>query len=116
VKQIQIASDVSRSGMSRLAQVEPPKVEDHEKTFPEMIERLKSTIAYLDGLKPGQIDGAESRTVTWTAQEKTHSMPGLNYLQWRIIPNVFFHCTTAYNILRHNGVEIGKTDFLGKLT
>jgi uncharacterized protein len=116
VKQIQIAADVSRIGCARLAQVEPPKAEDNEKTFPEMIERLKSTIGYLDTLKPAQIDGAEERTVTWTAQEKTHSMPGMNYLHWRILPNVFFHCATAYNILRHNGVEVGKTDFLGKLT
>ncbi len=115
VKQIQIASDVARIGTSRLAQVEAPKVEDNEKTFPEMIERLKKTIAYLETLKPEQIDGAEGRTITWTQQEKTHSMEGMPYLFNRVLPNVFFHCATAYNILRHNGVEIGKSDFLGKL-
>ena len=116
VKQIQIASDVARIGSSRLAQVDPPKMEDNEKTFPEMIERLKKTVAYLETLKAEQLDGGEDRTVTWTAQEKTQSMPGTHYLQWRVLPNVFFHCTTAYNILRHNGVEIGKNDFLGRLS
>ena len=115
VKQIQIASDVARIGTSRLAQVEAPKMEDNEKTFPEMIERLKKTIAYLETLKPEQLDGSEARTITWTQQQKTYSMEGMPYLFHRVLPNVFFHCATAYNILRHNGVEIGKGDFLGKI-
>ena len=115
VKQIQVASDVSKIGPSRLAGIEHPAWEDNEKTIPEMIERLRKTIAYLNGLKPEQMDGAESRTISWTAQGTNYSMAGRDYLLNRVLPNVFFHCATAYNILRHNGVEIGKADFLGKM-
>ena len=113
-KQVQIASDVSKIGTSRLAQVEPPKYDDNETTFAELIERVRKTIAYLETLKPEQIDGSEARTISWTAQGKDYSMPGQQYLFNRVLPNVFFHCATAYNILRHNGVEVGKQDFLGK--
>jgi len=113
-KQVQIAADVSKIGLSRLAQVEPPKDEDNETTFAELIARLKKTVAYLETLKPGQIDGSEARTIRWTAQGKDHEMPGQQYLFNRVLPNVFFHCATAYNILRHSGVEIGKQDFLGR--
>jgi hypothetical protein len=113
-KQVQIASDVSKIGTSRLAQVEWPKWEDTEATFPELIERVKKTVAYLETLKPEQMEGSETRTITWTAQGKEHSLPGSEYLFNRVFPNVFFHCTTAYDILRHNGVEIGKADFLGR--
>jgi uncharacterized protein len=113
-KQVQVASDIARGGVSRLAQVESPKYEDNETTFAELIERLKKTIAYLESLKPEQVDGSETRTINWTAMGKDHSMPGQQYLFNRVFPNVFFHCATAYNILRHNGVEIGKQDFLGR--
>ena len=114
VKQIQIASDVSKIGTSRLAQVEPPKYEDNETTLAEMVARLRKTVAYLETLKPEQIDSSEERTITWTAQGTTHSLPGRQYLFQRVLPNVFFHVTTAYNILRHNGVELGKQDYLGR--
>ena len=114
VKQVQIASDVSKIGTARLAQVEPPKYEDNEATFADLVERLRKTIAYLETLKPEQVDGSEARTITWTTQGgTTHSLPGAQYLFNRVLPNVFFHVTTAYNILRHNGVELGKRDFLG---
>ena len=76
---------------------------------------LKKTIAYLNGLKPEQMEGADSRTISWTAQGTSYSMGGRDYLFNRVLPNIFFHCATAYNILRHNGVEIGKADFLGPL-
>ena len=113
-KQVQVATDIAKSGLARLAQVEPPKFEDNEATFPELIERLRKTIAYLETLKPEQIDGSETRTISWTAMGNNYSMPGQQYLFNRVFPNVFFHCATAYNILRHNGVEIGKLDFLGR--
>ena len=113
-KQVQVASDIAKTGLSRLAQVEPPKYDDNEKTFPELVERLNKTIAYLESLKPEQFEGSETRTIAWTAMGKDYSMPGQQYLYNRVFPNVFFHCATAYNILRHNGVEIGKLDFLGK--
>ena len=113
-KQVQIASDVAKIGTSRLAQVEPPKWEDNESTFPELVERVKKTIAYLETLKAEQFDDG-TRMVTFPTQGDSKTWPGSRYLYTRIFPNVFFHCTTAYNILRHNGVEIGKADFLGPL-
>ena len=114
-KQVQIASDVAKFGTSRLAGVEGPKWEDNEASFPELIERARKTIAYLETLKPAQFDDG-TRMVTFPSQNQNHTWPASLYLFTRVIPNVFFHCTTTYNILRHNGVEIGKTDFLGPLT
>jgi hypothetical protein len=114
VKQVQIASDISKAGSARLAQVDPPKFEDNEASFADLIARLRKTIAFLETLKPEQIDGSETRTIKWTAMGNDFSMPGQQYLFNRVFGNVFFHCATAYNILRHNGVEIGKLDFLGK--
>ena len=114
VKQIQIASDVSRLGTSRLAGVEGPKMEDNEATFPQLIDRLRRTIDYLATLKPDQFDDG-ARLVTFPAQKQSYTWPASRYLFQRVLPNVFFHCTTTYNILRHSGVEIGKADFLGPL-
>lgn len=114
VKQVQIASDISKGGAARLAQVDPPAFEDNEASFPDLVARLRKTIAFLETLKPEQFDGSEERTVTWQTRTSTKSMQGLPYLLTHVLPNVFFHVTTAYNILRHNGVEIGKQDFLGK--
>jgi uncharacterized protein len=114
VKQVQIASDISKGGAARLAQVDPPAFEDNEASFPDLVARLRKTIAFLETLKPEQIDGSEERTVTWQTRTSTKSMQGMPYLLNHVLPNVFFHVTTAYNILRHNGIEIGKQDFLGK--
>ena len=111
-KQVQIASDVAKLGTSRIAQAEAPKWEDNEKTFPELIERARKTIAFLETLKPEQFDDG-SREVTFPVQKDSVTWPAGRYLYQRVLPNVFFHCATAYNILRHNGVEIGKADFLG---
>lgn len=113
-KQVQIASDVAKIGTARLAQVEPPKYEDDETTFPQLIERLRKTVAFLRTLKPEQFDDG-SRMVTFPAQKETKTWAASRYLYTRVLPNVFFHCTTGYNILRHNGVEVGKSDFLGPL-
>ena len=112
VKQVQIASDVAKIGTSRLAQVEPPKYEDNEATFPDLIERLRKTVKYLETLKREQFDDG-SRMVTFPTQGDSKTWPGSRYLYTRVIPNVFFHCATGYNILRHNGVEVGKRDFIG---
>ena len=114
VKQVQIASDISKGGCARLAQVDPPSFEDKEASFAELVERLRKTIAFLETLEAGQIDGSEARTVTWKTRTETKSMQGQPYLLTHVLPNVFFHATTAYNILRHNGVELGKQDFLGR--
>ena len=113
-RQVQIASDVAKIGTSRLAQVEPPKYEDSEATFPELVERARKTIAYLATLKPELFDDG-TRMVTFPTQSESRTWPGSRYLYQRVLPNVFFHCATAYDILRHNGVEIGKADFLGPL-
>ena len=113
-KQVQIASDAAKDGAARLAQVQPPAFEDNEATFPELIERARKTIAYLETLKAEQVDGSEDRTVSWQTRTATKTMQGQPYLLNHLLPNIFFHVTTTYNILRHNGVEIGKQDFLGK--
>jgi hypothetical protein len=93
--------------------VEPPAYEDNESTIPELVARVRKTIDYLQTLKPEQFEGSEDKTVSWQTRSGSKSMQGLPYLQSHVIPNVYFHVTTAYNILRHNGVELGKKDFLG---
>lgn len=112
-RQVQIATDTARSGAARLAGVEFPAYEDKEATFPELIARVRNTIAFLETLKPQQIDGCEDKTVSWQSRSGTKSMQGLPYLLSHLLPNLYFHVTTTYNILRHNGVEIGKKDYLG---
>jgi uncharacterized protein len=114
IKQIQIASDVARRGAARLAGLEAPKIEDNETTFPELIARLKKTAAYLETFTPAQIDGSEEKSISLPVGDKTMTLEGLPYLVSFILPNVYFHVTTAYNILRHSGVELGKLDYLGK--
>ena len=113
-RQIHIATDGAKGGVARLAGVEPPKYEDNEASFPDLIARLRKTVAYLESIKPEQIDGSEDKTVTWKTQTTTRSMQGMQYLLSHVTPNVYFHVTTAYDILRHCGIEIGKQDFLGK--
>ncbi len=113
-KQIQIATDGAKGGVARLAGGEPPKYEDNETSIPEFIARLRKTVAYLESIKPEQIDGSEDKTVSWKTQTTTRTMQGMPYLLSHVTPNVYFHVTTAYDILRHCGVEIGKQDFLGK--
>ena len=113
-KQVQIASDISKGGSSRLAGVEPPSFEDNEATFADLAQRCRKTVEYLKTLKPAQFEGAEDRTVTWKTRTAEKSMQGTPYLFNHVLPNVFFHTTTAYDILRHNGIELGKQDFLGR--
>jgi uncharacterized protein len=113
VRQVQIACDSAKGGAARLAGLEPPAHEDSEKTFAELIGRCQKTVAYLQTLTAAQIDGSEDKTITWQTRSSSKSMQGLPYLHRHVLPNVYFHFTTAYNILRHNGVEVGKKDFLG---
>jgi uncharacterized protein len=113
VRQVQLVSDTAKSGAGRLAGVEFPAYEDKEATFQDLILRLRKTISYLETLRPAQIDGGEDRTISWQSRSSTKSMQALPYLMNHVLPNVHFHVTTAYAILRHNGVEIGKKDFLG---
>jgi uncharacterized protein len=113
VRQVQLVSDTAKSGAGRLAGAEFPAYEDKEATFQELVLRLRNTITYLQTLRPEQIDGGEDKTVSWQTRSSTKSMQGLPYLMYHVLPNVHFHVTTAYGILRHNGVTIGKKDFLG---
>jgi hypothetical protein len=113
-KQVQIASDHAKGCAARLAGIEPPRYEDGEKTFPELVGRLRKTIAYLETFKAPQIDGSEGRTVTLETRAGVVTLQGMAYLLDRALPNFFFHVTTGYCILRHCGVEIGKADYLGR--
>lgn len=113
-RQIQIASDTAKGCGARLAGVEVPKFADNESSFPELIERIDKTIAFLKELQPAQIDGSEARTVVLPMRTGDLTFKGQQYLLGFALPNFFFHVTTAYNLLRHNGVEIGKMDYLGR--
>jgi uncharacterized protein len=113
-RQVQIASDIARRGAARLAGLEAPKMEDNETTFPELIARLQKTTSYLETLTPNLIDGTEEKSISLPVGKDTMTFEGMSYLLYFILPNVYFHVTTAYNILRHSGVEVGKIDFLGK--
>ena len=114
-RQIQIASDVAKGAVARLAGSEPPAFEDNETSFAELQARLDKTISLLESFKPEQIDGTEEKTIILPMHDTTATFKGLNYLLEFALPNLYFHVTTAYAILRHNGVEIGKKDFLGNI-
>ncbi len=113
VLQIRIATDTAKGCAARLAGIDPPVYEDNESTFSELIARLDKTIEFLKTLKKEQIDGSEAKTITYTLHGKTSSFEGLPFLLHKSLPNFFFHVTTAYAILRHNGLEIGKADYMG---
>lgn len=112
-KQVQTACDHARNGAARLAGQEAPRLENAERSFPELIERVRGTIAYLETFRPEQIDGAEDREVVVKRGETVNTYRGQDYLVQRALPNFYFHVTTAYDILRHNGVELGKRDYIG---
>lgn len=112
--QLHIANDIAQSGAARLAGAQVPAFETKERTLPEWIAATRHTIAYLDSLEAGQFDGSEDKTVSWQSRSSTKSMQGRAYLFHHVLPNVFFHVTTAYDILRQAGVELGKQDYLGK--
>lgn len=113
-KQIQIAADMAKGCVARLAGQEPPKYEDNEAAFPDLVARINKTVAYINTFKPGQIDGSEGKTITLQMRSGPLVFLGMPYLLDFVYPNFYFHVTTAYDILRHSGVEVGKQDFLGK--
>jgi hypothetical protein len=113
-RQVQIATDNAKGCAARLAGLDPPRFDDTETTFPELIARVRKTADFLATFKPEQIDGSEARTITLVMRHGTLTFPGQTYLLTYALPNFYFHATTAYAILRHNGVELGKQDFLGK--
>ncbi|MDB5453100.1 MAG: hypothetical protein JWO33_1678 [Caulobacteraceae bacterium] len=114
-RQVQIATDFAKGAVARLAGVEPAAYEDGETTFAELKARVEATIAYLAGFSADQIDGSEGRTITLMRRGEATTVEGQPYLLEQAMPNFYFHITTAYGILRHNGVEIGKRNFLGNI-
>ena len=112
-RQVQIASDMVKNGAARLAGMEPPAMPDTERSFEELQARIAGTVAFLEGITPAQLEGSETRQITLKFPGQEMTLSGLEYLTGFVLPNLYFHMTTAYNILRHNGVQIGKRDFMG---
>jgi len=113
-RQVQIASDSAKGAMARLAGVDAPKWEDNEATLPEVRARIRKTIDYVQGFSAAQIDGSEGREITIPRRSgEPLKFSGETFLKHYALPNFFFHVTTAYALLRHAGVEVGKSDYLG---
>jgi hypothetical protein len=112
-RQVQIVTDFAKGGAARLAGVEFPPYEDSETSFEELKARVDKTIAFLRTLEAGAVDGSEERDITLVRRGETSIVKGQAYLLEQAMPNFYFHLTTAYAILRHNGVEVGKRNFLG---
>jgi uncharacterized protein len=112
-RQIQVATDQAKNGLSRLAGVEPPKYEDFETTVEALKERLIKTVAYIKTLDPKAIDGSAERDITFPLGPKTGQMKGADYLSHFVLPNFYFHVSASYSIMRSFGVDLGKRDFLG---
>jgi hypothetical protein len=112
-RQVQICTDFAKGAVARLAGVEPSAWPDAEATFAELIARVEKTIAYVAEFAPAQVDGSEEREITLVRRGETSVVQGRPYLLEQAMPNFYFHLTTAYAILRHNGVELGKRDYLG---
>ena len=114
-RQLHIACDFAKGATARLAGVEVPSWPDDEKTLAEFRGRIAKTSDYVQGFKPAQIDGSENREITLKMRDSTRTFKGQPYLLHFVLPNFLFHATTAYDILRHNGVGLGKRDFLGQV-
>lgn len=114
-KQVQVACDFAKGTVARLAGLEPPQHADTETTIAELKARIARTIEYVAGFTEAQLAGAEAREVVLKIRDKSFVYQGLPYLAHIALPNFFFHVTTAYDILRHNGVELGKRDFIGQV-
>lgn len=111
--QVRIACDAAKLTFARVGGLDAPKFEDNETTFAELKERIAKTLVFIATVKPEDMNGKEANEVTFPAgPSKTRTLSGEDYLKHWSTPNVYFHVTTAYNILRHNGVELGKIDFL----
>jgi len=113
-RQVQIATDHAKGSLARLAGVEPPSFPDTESTFDELQARITKTLDYVKTFKPAQIDGSEEKDVVLTFGTQKFPFKGLDYLTKFALPNFYFHTSMSYAILRHNGVDIGKRDFMGQ--
>jgi hypothetical protein len=114
-RQVQIATDHAKRAGARLAGIEAPVYEDNEASFPDLKARIHKTVAFLNTLEPEQLAGSETREIKLKVGGVDKTLPGQTYFLHNAVPNFFFHVTTAYDILRHCGVEIGKADFIGPL-
>jgi hypothetical protein len=112
-RQVQIAADMVKGAAARLSGTELPKFEDNETTIAELKARIAKTLAFVNSVDAAKFGGSEERDVTLQARTGDRHFKGLNYLRDYVLPNVYFHTTAAYAILRHNGVELGKNDFIG---
>lgn len=113
VRQVQIACDTAKAGVARLAEIEIPSHADTEQSFAELQNRIEKTIQFLQTIHASQLDGKEELKISYHQHGRDRNFVGLPYLLNWILPNLFFHITTTYAILRHNGIEIGKKDYLG---
>ena len=113
-RQVQIACDTAKGAVARLAGVEVPKHEDTEQTFPELKARIAKTIDFIESVGASKIDGSEDKEIVLAMRSGERRFKGMQYLLGHAYPNFYFHVTTAYAILRHNGVDVGKGDFIGK--
>lgn len=113
VRQVQIACGHAERGSSRLAGLEPPVRDDKEVSLDDLEARVAMAIAYVKSVDPKKMEGMEDRDITFPVGDKKMTLKGADYLLHFSMPNFYFHVTTAYNILRHNGLQIGKTDFIG---
>ena len=114
-RQVQTACDTAKGAMARLGGVENPKHEDTEKTISELKERIAKTVAFIETFKPAQIDGTEDKELVIKLGAREVQWKGMQYLLGFALPNFYFHAATAYDILRHNGVELAKRDFIGNV-
>jgi hypothetical protein len=114
-RQVQITCDTAKGAAARLAGLEIPKHEDNETTLPELKQRIAKTLDFIQGVKASQLEGAETRSIELKSPNRTLSFTGLTYLTQFVLPNFYFHQSIAYAILRHNGVEVGKFDYLGEV-
>jgi hypothetical protein len=112
-RQVQVSCDTAKGALARLAAVEIPKHEDTEKTFEELKARIAKTVAFIETFKPAQIDGTEDKDYVIKLGPREVQWKGMQYLLGFALPNFYFHAATAYDILRHNGVELAKRDFIG---
>lgn len=115
-RQVQIATDQAKGGAARLAGVEIPKYEDTEKSFDDLKARIAKTVEFVKGIKPEQVADSAGRDITLPIGPNTITFKGEWYAKHFVLPNLYFHVTTAYNLLRHNGVEVGKRDFIGSMS
>ena len=113
--QIQIACDAVKFGIARLAGIEAPKFEDDEASFADLRARIRKTLDFIQSVPAAQIDGTEAKDVVVPRRDGSMTLKGEVYLKHFVLPNFFFHVTTTYALLRHNGVELGKADYLGAL-